>query len=159
MNIRELYEQVRDGKRKSDIDLQREIVYNTEKQVGVIDSLIIGIPLPAFYFWKREDGILEVLDGKQRIESIRRFIESEIQYDNKLWKQIDRETQDRINNTELTIITCDGEDSLKRDIFKRINTLGVPLSNYEVLNGLFHGEYLRGLSEYVKNDRHAVGSR
>ena len=157
MNIKELYEQVRDGKIKSDIDLQREIVYNTEKQVGVIDSLIIGIPLPAFYFWKREDGILEVLDGKQRIESIRRFIESEIQYDNKLWKQIDRETQDRINNTELTIITCDGEDSLKRDIFKRINTLGVPLSNYEVLNGLFHGEYLRGLSEYVKNDRHAVG--
>lgn len=44
---------------------------------------------------------------------------------------------------------------MKREIFKRINTLGVPLSTYEVLNGLFHGEYLRGLTTYVENDRYA----
>ena len=76
MNIKTLYEQLRDGKIISDIELQREIVYDAEKQMLVIDSIINGIPLPAFYFWENDDGILEVLDGKQRIEAIKKFIEN-----------------------------------------------------------------------------------
>lgn len=153
MKIKNLYENVRDGKIISDIELQREIVYPSDKQVLVIDSIINKIPLPAFYFWKNNEGILEVLDGKQRIESIKKFIENDIQYEGKLWKELDKKIQDIINDTELTIIICDGDDIKKREIFKRINTLGIPLSNYEVLNGLFHGEYLRGLTSYVTQDR------
>jgi 5-methylcytosine-specific restriction endonuclease McrA len=153
MNIKYLYEQLRDGKIISDIELQREIVYDTEKQVLVIDSIVNGIPLPAFYFWKNKKDILEVLDGKQRIEAIKKFIENDIQFQGKLWKQTDKKIQDIINNTELSIIISEGQDQLKREIFRRINTLGVPLSPYEVLNGLFHGEYLRGLTIYVGQDR------
>ncbi|MEK7065202.1 MAG: DUF262 domain-containing protein, partial [Patescibacteria group bacterium] len=156
MNIKNLYEQVRDGKIISDIELQREIVYDAEKQMLVIDSIVNGIPLPAFYFWKNKEGILEVLDGKQRIESIKKFIENDIQYQDKLWKQTDKKIQNIINETELSIIVCEGKEQLKREIFRRINTLGVPLSNYEVLNGLFHGEYLRGLTAYVVQDRDAL---
>jgi hypothetical protein len=156
MNIKYLYEQLRDGKIISDIELQREIVYDTDKQVLVIDSIVKKIPLPAFYFWKNKDGILEVLDGKQRIEAIKKFIENDIQYQDKLWKQTDKKIQDLINNTELSIIICEGPEQLKREIFRRINTLGVPLSNYEVLNGLFHGEYLRGLTTYVGQDKDAL---
>jgi len=156
MKIKNLYEQLRDGKILSDIDLQREIVYDNEKQVLVIDSIVNEIPLPAFYFWENEAGILEVLDGKQRIEAIKKFIENDIQYQEKLWKQTDKEIQDKINNTELSIIICKGQEQLKREIFRRINTLGVALSPYEVLNGLFHGEYLRGLTVYVGQDRDAI---
>ena len=156
MTIKTLYEQLRDGKIISDIELQREIVYDTEKQMLVIDSIVNGIPLPAFYFWKNDKGVLEVLDGKQRIEAIKKFIENDIQYQDKLWKQTDKKIQDIINNTELSIIVCEGKEQLKREIFRRINTLGVPLSPYEVLNGLFHGEYLRGLTVYVGQDRDAL---
>jgi len=156
MNIKILYEQLRDGKIISDIEFQREIVYDAEKQMLVIDSIVNGIPLPAFYFWKNKEGILEVLDGKQRIEAIKKFIENDIQYQDKLWKQTDKKIQDKINETELSIIICDGKEQLKREIFRRINTLGVPLSPYEVLNGLFHGEYLRGLTVYVGQDRDAL---
>ena len=127
MNIKTLYEQLRDGKIISDIELQREIVYDTEKQMLVIDSIVNGIPLPAFYFWKNDEGILEVLDGKQRIEAIKKFIENDIQYQDKLWKQTDKKVQDIINNAELSIIVCEGQEQLKREIFRRINTLGVPL--------------------------------
>lgn len=155
MTIEDLYKQIRDGKIISDIELQREIVYNTEKQMLVIDSIVRVIPLPAFYFWKNRKGILEVLDGKQRIESIKKFIENDILYEDKLWKQTDKKIQDVINNTKLSIIICEGTEQLRREIFRRINTLGVPLSPYEVLNGLFHGEYLRGLTAYVTQDRDA----
>ena len=49
MKIKELYEKIRDGVIISDIELQREIIYNTEKQQLVIDSILNDVPLPAFY--------------------------------------------------------------------------------------------------------------
>lgn len=153
MTVKELYEQVRDGRIISDIDLQREIIYNTDKQQLVIDSLVKGIPLPAFYFWKNEDEILEVLDGKQRIEAVKKFKQNDLQYNCKIWKETEPEIQTKIDNAELSIIVCEGSEKLKREIFRRINTLGVPLSRFEVINGLFNGEYLRGLSAFVAQDK------
>lgn len=156
MKIKELYEKIRDGIIISDIDLQREIIYNTEKQCLVIDSILNEVPLPAFYLWQNDKNQLEVLDGKQRIEAIKKFIENDLQYNDKIWKQIDFSLQQKFNETELSVIICSGSEELKRKIFNRINTLGVPLSAYEVLNGLYNGEYLRGLTSYVSQDKDAL---
>jgi len=157
MTVKELYENVTSGKIISDIELQRAIVYDTAKQALVIDSIYRGIPLPAFYLWEREDGILEVLDGKQRIEAITKFKQGDFKYNDKTWKEYayNSDLQQVVNGTELTIIICKGTEEKKREIFKRINTLGVPLSRYEVLNGLYHGEYLEGLDYYIRNDVNA----
>lgn len=67
----------------------------------------------------------------------------------------DADLHDKVNNAKLTTIICSGSEEKKREIFKRINTLGVPLSRYEVLNGLYHGEYLEGLEDYIRNDKNA----
>lgn len=155
MKIGELYEKIRDGVIISDIELQREIIYNREKQTLVVDSIMNDVPLPAFYLWKNEEGKLEVLDGKQRIEAIKKFIENDLQYQDNLWKETEFSLQKKMLETELSVIVCSGSKELKREIFNRINTLGVPLSPYEVLNGLYHGEYLRGLTSYVNQDRAA----
>ncbi len=153
MKIGELYEKIRNGVIISDIELQREIIYNREKQTLVVDSIMNDVPLPAFYLWKNEEDKLEVLDGKQRIEAIKKFIENDLEYYGKLWKQTDPDLQKKLLDTELSVMICSGSKELKREIFNRINTLGVPLSPYEVLNGLYHGEYLRGLTSYVSRDR------
>ena len=155
MKINELVQQVDSGTIVSDIELQREIVYDDEKQRLVIDSIVKGIPLPAFYFWKNDNGKLEVLDGKQRIYAITRFYHNDLEYDGKIRRVTDSSIQAIIDNTVIRDIVCEGQESLKREIFRRINTLGVPLSEYEVLNGLFYGEYLRGLTSYCENDRNA----
>lgn len=155
MTVKELYDQVRDGVIISDIELQREIVYNTEKQELVIDSIVNDIPLPAFYLWKKNNGILEVLDGKQRIHAITRFFENDLEYNGILWKKTKPDIQQKICNTSLAIIICEGEEEKKREIFNRINTLGVPLSPFEVINGLYNGEYLRGLTRFVEADKDA----
>lgn len=155
MTVKELYDQVRDGIIVSDIELQREIVYNREKQELVIDSIVNDIPLPAFYLWKNDNGILEVLDGKQRIYAITRFFENDLEYNGVLWKKTQPIIQKKICETNLAIIICDGEERKKREIFNRINTLGVPLSAFEVLNGLYNGEYLRGLTRFVEADKDA----
>lgn len=150
MSVKEIYEKVQSGEIISDIDLQREIIYNTEKQVAVVDSLVIGVSLPAFYFWQNKDGNYEVLDGKQRIEAICKFLNNDLEYNGNNRRNTDKNIQDKINNTKLSIIVCSGSEELKREIFYRINTLGIPLSNFEVLNGLYSGTYLEGLSDYCK---------
>lgn len=152
IKVIDLYEQVNDGRIISDIELQRAIVYDEDKQAKVIDSLNIGVPLPAIYLWKNADGRYEVLDGKQRIEAIKKFLQNDLPYDGHIWREWDSEFQLRIKNVELTIIECSGDDELKRKIFNRINTLGVPLTEYEVLNGLFHGLYLDELTDHYVQD-------
>ena len=154
MTVKELYENVVNGIIISDIELQRAIVYNTDKQALVIDSIYHGIPLPAFYLWEREDGKLEVLDGKQRIEAIKKFKQGNLLYEGKSWKAYayDSDLQQVVDNTELTIIICSGTKEKKREIFNRINTLGVALSKFEVLNGLYHGNYIEGLNDYFAQD-------
>ena len=154
MTVKDLYEKVVNGFIISDIELQRAIVYDADKQALVIDSLYKGIPLPAFYLWEREDGKLEVLDGKQRIEAIKKFKQGNLKYEGKTWKAYayDSDLQEVVDNTELTTIICSGNEEKKREIFKRINTLGVPLSKFEVLNGLYHGEYISGINDYFAQD-------
>ena len=136
MKIEELYNQVRDGKIISDIDLQREIIYKDDKQALVVDSIMNDIPLPAFYFWKNSEGILEVLDGKQRIEAIKKFKENDLEYNGLIWKQENADLQKKFNDTDLTVIICNNDgtksEQLKREIFRRINMLGVPLSPFEI---------------------------
>ena len=63
---------------------------------------------------ENKDGILEVLDGKQRIEAIKKFIENDIQYQDKLWKQTDKKIQNIINETELSVIICEGKRTIKK---------------------------------------------
>lgn len=154
MTVKELYEKVVNGLIISDIELQRAIVYDADKQALVIDSIYHGIPLPAFYLWEREDGKLEVLDGKQRIEAIKKFKQGNLLYEGKTWKAYayDSDLQQVVDNTELTTIICSGAEEKKREIFNRINTLGVALSKFEVLNGLYHGNYVEGLKDYFAQD-------
>lgn len=154
MIVKDLYEKVVNGIIISDIELQRAIVYDANKQSLVIDSIYNGIPLPAFYLWQREDGKLEVLDGKQRIEAIKNFKQGNLLYEGKTWKAYAYESdlQQVVDNTELTTIICSGTEEKKREIFNRINTLGVALSKFEVLNGLYHGNYIEGLNDFFAQD-------
>lgn len=154
MKVKDLYEKVVNGIIISDIELQRAIVYDADKQALVIDSIYQGIPLPAFYLWQREDGKLEVLDGKQRIEAIKKFKQGNLKYKDKTWKAYayDSDLQQVVDDADLTTIICSGTEAKKREIFNRINTLGVALSKFEVLNGLYHGTYIEGLNDYFSQD-------
>ena len=118
MTVKELYEKVVNGVIISDIELQRAIVYDADKQALVIDSLYHGIPLPAFYLWQREDGKLEVLDGKQRIEAIKKFKQGNLLYEGKTWKNYayDSDLQQVVDDTELTTIICSGPEEKKREM-------------------------------------------
>lgn len=150
MKIIDYYTMVKKGQIKSDINLQREIVYSTEEQSLVIDSIINDIPLPAFYLWKADNNTLEVLDGKQRTEAINKFMNNDLDLNGLTYSRMSEEQQKKIEETDLAVIECSGTEEKRREIFYRINTLGKSLSEYEVINGLYNGTYLDGLTTYCK---------
>lgn len=53
---------------------QRKEVINNKKASGIIESILLGIPLPTIFIYRRNDGVSEVVDGQQRLLSILGFI-------------------------------------------------------------------------------------
>lgn len=55
---------------------QRYYVWKENKRKSLlIESLMLRIPIPAFYFYENEDGIYQVIDGQQRLNTIKEFVD------------------------------------------------------------------------------------
>jgi hypothetical protein len=56
---------------------QRKEVINPTKASSIIESILLGITLPAIFIYKREDGVSEVIDGQQRLLTLLGYIGAE----------------------------------------------------------------------------------
>jgi hypothetical protein len=56
---------------------QRKEVINITKASSIVESILLGIALPAIFIYKRKDGIQEVIDGQQRLLTILGFLGAE----------------------------------------------------------------------------------
>lgn len=148
-------------------DFQRNLVWNHFQKSRLIESILLRIPLPMFYFAEDFEGKLTVVDGLQRISTIKEFMDNkfplkDLQYledscgdryyetkGNK--KGLDAKYLRWFNLTSISanIIDPTSPYNVKYDIFRRINTGGRPLNNQEIRNCLT-GQGLRdALKEMV----------
>ena len=135
-------------------DFQRHFVWNSSQKSRLIESLLLRIPLPNFYFAEDEEGRLTVVDGLQRLTTIRDFVNNkfplvDLEYldegvrgryyqDENNKKGIDKKYFRWFNMTQLSVNVIDPSSppNVKYDIFKRINTGGRTLNNQEIRNCL-----------------------
>ncbi|MBC3420690.1 DUF262 domain-containing protein [Pseudomonas sp. RW3S2] len=172
-------------------DFQRNFVWDIKRKSLLIESMMLRIPLPMFYVSEDKDGRWEVVDGLQRLNTIKDFILGEdddgkgfklkglefwgASFDGKDFYTIENKIKaarviNNIMEAELsfTIINPDTPEKVKRNIFKRINTGGMRLSNQEIRHALYQGEasdllrdlvqdpiYKMVLGKTVKDDRMA----
>lgn len=126
-------------------EFQRNYVWDEKKQSLLIESLMLKIPIPAFYFDEDKYGKKTVIDGMQRLTTVYRFINNEFalkglqyltQYNNATFKDLDRKYQLRIEDTQLAVNILDPRcpQMVKFDVFRRINTGGISLNPQEVRN-------------------------
>jgi hypothetical protein len=119
-------------------------VWNDRQRWGLIESLLLGIPLPSFYFNEDATGRLQVVDGVQRLTSIYKFVHEksfrleELTYlralTNKRFDELDGVFRRRLTGSQFVAHVIDPQTpyKVKFDIFRRINTGGSPLSAQEI---------------------------
>lgn len=126
-------------------DFQRNYVWNLTKKSLLIESLMLNIPIPAFYFQEDAEGNKMVIDGLQRLSTIYDFMRDkfplkDLQYlkdYNKLhFSELPRKYKVRIMETQLNVNVLDSkcDEQVKFDVFRRVNTGGVPLNSQEIRN-------------------------
>ena len=156
-------------------DFQREQMWSHLRKSRLIESLLLRVPIPAFYVAADEEDHWKVVDGIQRLSSINSYIHNAFvlrkleylgDFERKRYKDLPRAMQRRIKETELVVnvISPSTPVEVMFNIFLRINTGGVPLNPQEIRNALTPPDvraYLKRLAqsdEFLKATGHSIRS-
>jgi hypothetical protein len=126
---------------------QREFVYNDKQRDAVIDTVKKGFPLNVMYWVENEEGF-EVLDGQQRTISICEYVNGGFSFGFQFFHNLDEQEKQQILDYELMIYFCKGAHKQKLDWFKTINIAGEKLTEQELRNAIFTGEWLTDAKKY-----------
>lgn len=139
---------VRAFKGKLDVrpPFQREFVYDDEKRNKVIDTILKSRPLNVMYWGVDSYGDYELIDGQQRTLSTCMYCAGQfsikIDGEPKYFSNLPDEQKELIKNYEFTIYICEGDASEKLEWFRTINIAGEQLTEQELRNAVFTGEWL-----------------
>lgn len=130
-------------------DFQRSKIWTQKQKSLLIESILINIPIPAFYIDARISGKWNVIDGLQRLSTIMDFTEDEfklgkteyLSLEGKTFSTLERKYQRRIEDYELSfnLVRPGTPVEIAFNIFTRINTLGTPLSAQEIRHAMNMG--------------------
>lgn len=150
-SLRQIYDMIKMGDLNLHPDFQRNLVWDNFRKSRLIESILLRIPLPMFYFSQDDDGVLSVVDGLQRLSAIYEFMEDrlvlkDLEYldncNNKTYSGKENRIDDKyvrwFNMTQIVVNVIDPQSpsKVKFDIFRRINTGGRPLNAQELRNCL-----------------------
>ncbi|MNX63011.1 hypothetical protein D3C86_939980 [compost metagenome] len=161
ITVYSMVERIRHYEIKLNTEFQRkEGLWKNDQQSKLIESILIRFPLPVFYFDGSNSDEWLVIDGLQRLTSLKRFmVTKELKlsgleflkdFEGKGWDDLDRPLQRQINETSLQCYVLEeGEDDVKYNIFKRINTGGLNLSDQEIRHAMHQdvASFLKKLAE------------
>ena len=138
---------------------QRNYVWDDEKATYFIESIFLGTEIPPLIFFQK-DLSFEVIDGRQRYETILRFIQGELrlrksglhklgslkEFVGKNFKELNEEYKEMFLKTKIRTIVFsfrsehfsqEEEDAVKREIFQRYNSGITPLKSVEIDKAIY----------------------
>ncbi|WP_338815729.1 DUF262 domain-containing protein (plasmid) [Bernardetia sp. Wsw4-3y2] len=174
-SVYELLRQYQNGRIILDAEFQRNLVWNKNDMSRFLESVILGLPIPALFFNQTIDNEYIVVDGRQRLSALISFLGTAKKDDvfehlnfklrglqglkhlnGKTYKDLKEYVglQARIENKALNIFVIKPSVKLDiiYDIFDRINTGGTKLNKQEVRNALLAGKSNQLLRDLVQTD-------
>ena len=142
---------------------QRGYVMDEKQASKLIESVLLGIPIPGIYLSEEQDGRNSVIDGQQRITSFVRFMENKFslkgleelcQLNGKFYKDLKKTDQRTIKQTPLNCIVLTKEsEGLKYEIFARLNQGSTKLRPQELRNCIYRGSFNDMLEDIANNNK------
>lgn len=166
MSLGELANLYKDKELRLHPEFQRQFRWTDKQKSNLIESILLGIPLPPIFVVQEKDSVWDVIDGLQRLSTIFEFMgilrnendelvkPSILQktkflpsLENKKWedKELgdcdDTLTQDqriafKRSKINISIITKNSDSDAKFELFQRLNTGGSSLTAQEIRNCL-----------------------
>lgn len=136
---------------------QRNYVWDDEKATYFIESILLGTEIPPLVFFQTNTKN-EVIDGRQRFETIHRFLNDKLTLKNKglkslknlsgkKYSQMDSKFRDIFGDTRIRILQFEvvnepklseiKEDKIKKEIFRRYNSGITPLQKFDIETAMF----------------------
>jgi hypothetical protein len=144
------------------LNIQRNLVWDLDKQSLFIHSLIVGYPVPPYFTQDNGDDILWVLDGKQRITTINSYMKDEFALGKKTpiayginivglkFSELPQEFQEEIRDYSFSVIRFKNITSEQRDeIFLRLNN-GMALTKMELTRVMASSNVMEFINEISK---------
>jgi hypothetical protein len=138
-------------------------IWTDEAQSRLVESMLIRIPIPALYVDATDDERWLIVDGLQRLTALHRFVttgqlrltglEFLTTLDGKGFAELEPRYQRRIKETQLILYKIEEGTpaNVKFNIFKRINTGGLPLSSQEIRHALNQGPVISVLNHLAES--------
>lgn len=131
---------------------QREFIYPEKDQKEVMNTIRKGFPLNTMYWAVSEDGTYELLDGQQRTLSFCKYMNNEysieIEGNPVYFHSLLKDQKERIEEYVVRVYICEGTDTEKLEWFNVINKAGKELTQQELLNATYTGEWLTQAKRY-----------
>lgn len=172
-SIFELHRRYKRGGVQLDPGFQRGDVWKAEARSRLIESVLAQIPLPAIYLSEEDRERLLVVDGRQRLTTLFRFLDGGFalhglqllpQYDGKHFSDLDARMRRRVEDTMLTVfsIQAGSDPKVKFHLFERLNRGGEWLRAQEIRNGIYRGPGLERVQALGRQEglfRQVAGAR
>ncbi|MBQ9677040.1 MAG: DUF262 domain-containing protein [Prevotella sp.] len=163
-SVSDIVRMIEDKDIRLDPDYQRNYVWDNKKASMLIESIILNVPIPVIYVSQEEDDSWSVIDGLQRLSSLKRFFDGKFKLSGlEILSDLNKSDITNLNPKALRMlkngllrvimITHDSNEEIKYDVFMRLNTGSVHLTEQELRNCLYRGALNKFLKEVVQNQK------
>jgi hypothetical protein len=163
ISVKELVSMVAEGIINIAPEYQRQFRWKNDRQSQLIESIFLGIPVPSLFMATNLDGTWELIDGVQRLSSIIHFFgtdeaRSKIQLESRLklsalsklktfnniyFEQLPKSVQldFQLKPLKITTLSDKSDMDVRFDLFERLNTGGIALTNQEIRSCVYRGKF------------------
>lgn len=149
-----------------DSSFQRNNVWNNARNSELVESVLMGLPLPIFYFNQDRYGKLIVVDGRQRLTALFKYMDNKYalrdlkvlkQYNGRKFRDLDPVMMGKIEDYQISahVILPPTPEWVKYNVFDRVNRGGIQLNKQEIRNALYQGKATELLKRIIESDSFA----